>query len=751
MTRSDCTRWLLVRPLAADLVTEFDLIRIVTVCLALGVALPLPGWAQSPGGDSQRSALSCAPITEATPPRALQRTGDLPLQIDAEHFEALPEQSIRVYENVRVEQGDQQLSTGELVYNPETGRIDLPGALDYSDALIDLQATSGWVVTGDNRGRFEQVRYRFQRGEGSGSAGVIDLISETQADVEVFDFTTCDPNDPDWELKASSVALDLEQGRGVARNARLDFKGVPIFYSPWLSFPLDDRRKTGFLYPQFGFSSDDGFDLSVPWYWNIAPNQDATLTPRWIQDRGAMLGAEYRFLTERQRGELNIEVLPDDSEENETRYFGQLRYSAKLARSWRFNANVQRASDENYFIDFGGDLAESALQFLRSSAGVRGSGRTWSLSMVADVFQVLDEGVSESREPYRRLPRLQFNLDQPLSQRFDLMIDSELVYFDRDNGVTGARMDLYPRLRYNWITPGTFLRPTLGFRSTAYELSGADDNSLSRSLPIASIDSGLIFERALQDNRTQTLEPRLYYLYVPFRDQADLPNFDTRNLTFGLSQMFNDNRFSGPDRQGDANQLTAAVTTRVLDNQDGRSLIDFSLGQIFYFRDRRVGLRQTLDSDDNENRSATVAEFNWRPAEAIVVGAGLEWDSQENETQVAQFGLSYRAERGHQIALGYRFRRDRVDQADLRFRLPVGDNLAFIGRANYSFEDDEALELLAGIEYESCCWAVRLIGREYVRKREENRRTALFVELHLKGLGSLGRRPYALFNDLRYQ
>ena len=722
------------------------MIRIAPLALVLTFGLPLPALSQD--GESQRSALSCAPLRSDAPPPALQRSADLPLQLDAQLVESEPGEPIRFRDDVQVKQGDQSLTTDELIYDSATGRIDIPGWLTYTDALIELEANSGWVVTEENRGRFDRVDYRFQRGEGSGSAGVVELLSETRAEVEGFDFTTCDPSDPDWELKASRVELDLDRGRGVARNARLDFKGVPIFYSPWLSFPLDDRRKSGFLYPRLGFSSDDGFDLSAPWYWNIAPNQDATFTPRWIQDRGAMLGAQHRFLTPRQSGQLDLEVLPDDREEDASRYFAQFEYTASLARRWRFDANLRRASDENYFLDLGGDLADSALQFLRSSATLRGSGRTWSMSLSADTFQVLDETVSERREPYRRLPRLQLNVDRPLTAQLDFRLDSEVVYFDRDEGVTGARMDLYPRLRYNWITPGSFLRPTIGFRSTAYELSGGDDDSLTRNLPIASLDGGLIFERALSNGRIQTLEPRLFYLYTPFRDQSDLPDFDTRELTFGFSQLFSDNRFSGPDRQGDANQLTAALTSRVIEQQNGRSLVDFSIGQIFYFRDLRVGLNGQPDPD--RNRSATVAEVNWRPAQAIIASAGLEWDSEADETQVAQFGLSYRPQRGVQLALGYRFRRDRVDQGDLRFRIPVGDSLAFVGRANYSFADNEPLELLAGIEYESCCWAVRLIGRDYVRDRDADRRTAVFVELHLKGLGSLGRRPYPLFADVRY-
>lgn len=703
----------------------------------------MPALAQAAVGGSDRPAQSCVALDEESPRRQLDRDGSSPLRIFSEHFEAPPEMPIRFYQDVQVEQGDQRLETGELIYNRDSGRIELPGLLHYSDALIELKADSGWIETEVSRGRFEQVDYRFVGGEGSGSANLIELLTETTARVEGFDFTTCDPARPDWQLKAGSVELDMDRGQGVARHARLDFKGVPILYSPWLSFPLDDQRKSGFLYPSLGFSSDDGFDLSVPWYWNIAPNQDATLTPRLIQDRGAMLGTEYRFLTQRQRGQLDVEVLPSDRDADRNRYYGQFEYRARLAPRWGASTNLRRASDDDYFVDLGSDLVDSATQYLRSDATVRGSGRSWSLEMMADAFQVLDESVGPGAEPYRRLPRVSLNIDRPLAGALELAMDNELVYFDRDAGVTGARLDLYPRLRYNLLRPGWFIRPELGLRSTSYELSGVANDSLTRTTPIASIDAGMIFERRLANRRVQTLEPRLFYLYVPFEDQTELPAFDTRDLTFGFSQLFHHNRFSGADRQGDANQLTLALTSRLLDAEDGRSVFDVSLGQIVYFRDLEVQLGNR--PVDERDRSATVVEANWRPARAIVASAGLQWDSEENETQVARFGLSYRGRDGRQAALGYRFRRDRVDQADIRFRYPVTGNLNLIGRVNYSFEDDQTLEVLAGIEYESCCWALRLTGREFVRDRDAETRTAVFLELHLKGLGSLGRRPYPLF------
>ena len=719
--------------------------RLSFLALTLMALLPAgPVAAQSMVIGSDRPALSCLPPEDRLEQLEPERGDDLPLLIDAEYFSAVPGQPVVAREQVRVSQGDRSLETEEIIYDLATGRLDLPVLLNYRDAFIAIRADRAWVDVQASRAHFEGVGYQIAGSDGAGQALVIDLLSSTRAELEYFDFTTCDPADPDWQLKARQVRLDLDRGQGVARHARLEFKGVPILYSPWLSFPLGEERQSGFLYPQFGFSSDDGFELRVPWYWNIAPNQDATFTPRWIQDRGTMLATEYRFLTRRQRGQVDLEVLPSDTKADRNRYYGQFGYLTSLRPGWWATVDLKRVSDDDYFVDLGGDLADSAVQFLRSSARVRGTGTRWSADFLADTFQVIDEAVSPAAEPYRRLPRIRLLYDQPLPWRLDFGVDSELVYFDRDQGVTGGRLDLYPRLRWNVLQPGWFFRPELGLRSTAYELDGAENNSITRTTPIASLDGGLIFERpAAGGQRVQTLEPRLFYLYVPEREQDDIPRFDTAELTFGFSQLFHHNRFSGPDRQADANQLTMALTSRLIEVADGQSPLDVSVGQILYFSDLNVQLPGR--PADNRSRSATVAEVNWRPKPRLALSAGLQWDSTENETEVAQFGLSYRGRYSRQVALGYRFRRDRLDQADIRVRYPVRENTNLIGRLNYSFEESQTLEALGGIEFESCCWAVRVTAREFIRDREAETRRAIFLELHLKGLGSLGRRPYPLF------
>jgi len=717
------------------------------ICLALVAGYLASGPVLASDGSSASPEQACVPPGDIPIREAISLREDEPIIVESRHSLGGTTGPINFSGDVELSRGDQRLVTQELVYNPQTGRLDIPTALNYRDGVIAIDADNAWYSSHDEEGRFENVFYRIAGAEGSGHARSIHVYGGEYSQLEGFDFTTCDPESPDWQLKAGRVELDHEEGVGTARNARLDFKGVPILYSPWLSFPLDNRRKSGFLYPVMGFSSDDGLDLAIPWYWNIAPNQDATFTPRWISRRGGWLGSEYRYLGQRHRGQVNAEMLPNDRRTGDDRYYVRAEHRARLAPRWSSSVDFRRASDELYFTDLGSDLEESTIQYLRSSARVTGRGRHWNTEVLADAFQVLDDSVEPGQEPYRRLPRVGLQGDWPLGAGFDLTVDSEVVYFHRDAGITGARGDFLPRLTWTWLRPGGFVRPGLGFRSTAWELDGAEDNSQTRSLPIASLDSGLFFERTTGRGMTQTLEPRLFYLYVPRRDQSDLPRFDTSELTFGFSQLFHYNRFSGPDRQSDANQLTLAATTRLLNPDTGRSQLEFSAGQIFHFRDQAVQLGD--EPPDDRNRSSIISELTWRPTQAISTHLGLQWDPEESETEVAAFGLNFRGRDSRQFALGYRFRRDRVDQADFRVRWPLTGQLNAIGRVNYSFMESEALELLGGLEYESCCWAATLTARQWIRDRLGDSRTAIFLELHLKGLGSLGRRPYEMFNEPR--
>jgi len=327
-------------------------------------------------------------------------------------------------------------------------------------------------------------------------------------------------------------------------------------------------------------------------------------------------------------------------------------------------------------------------------------------------------------------------------------LDSELVYFDRAAGVTGARLDVYPRVVWHHYAHWGFLKPSVGFRYTGYDLDRMGlpgDDSPTRSLPIASLDTGLYFDRYSDDGDTQTLEPRLFYLYVPYRDQAMLPDFDTGQFTFGFSQLFNTNRFAGADRQSAANQLAVALTTRNFNGASGQEKWSFSVGQIFYFEPLRVFLVEPPERYGHY--SPFIAEATWYPSSRISTSAGLQWDWETNRFDVGSFGIRWSGERGQRVGFEYRYRRDRVDQFDFRIFWPINDRWRALSRINYSFSDDDMLEIQGGVEYESCCWAVRTVYRRYLKNRDGDYRDGIFFELNLKGLASLGTRAQDLFRN----
>lgn len=670
-----------------------------------------------------------------------------PLLIEAEALDATKAGEGEIRGNVELRRADQLLSTDRILFDPESQTVTVPGPLSYDDSQVWIRGEQAHYDVLNGSGYFDVLDFGLTGSSAHGSARRAELEGGATSRLYELSYTTCPDENPDWQFRMKELELRHEEGMGSARGARLDFKGVPVLYMPWFTFPIDDRRRTGFLYPSLGHSSDTGIELSIPWYWNIAPNHDATLEPRWFSERGFMLTGEYRFMTRRTQGEIDFDYMPDDRKTGEERYHYVFRHQSAPSDNWRTELVVDRVSDVNYFQDYGTTLRQTARQFLRSSATLRGVGRYWDFELMADDFQVIDESVRPENVPYRRVPRIAFWMDQPLGLGgLTFGLDSEIVAFDRDVGVTGARVDLFPSLYWDRYHRWGFIKPLVGYRYTGYDLDYQGlpgDVTPSRGTAIGSLDAGLVFDRYTSDGGYQTLEPRLYYLYVPYEDQDNLPLFDTGEFTFGFSQLFNPNRFAGGDRLGDTNQLSLAVSTRKFDSRDGAARWSLGVGQIFYFSDRRVQIDD--DPVETQDLSPFLGEFTWYFSPQLSMAAGLQWNWDLSHFDVGTLNLNWRGEEGQQVAFEYRYRTERVDQFDVRVIWPFGERWRVLARVNYSFADDDLLELQGGFEYESCCWAARTVVRRYLRNRDGEYRDGIYLEFSLKGLASIGSGPRGLF------
>ncbi len=701
-----------------------------------------------PGQESPDTAVKSCPRPAIGPviPSAPDRSS-APIILYARQLDAGNNEKGEARGHVELYRADQYLATERIIYDPNSKEITLPVAVAYSDQQVWVRGQRAHYNFADESGIFSLIDYGLTGSSANGSAESIEFIGGHTSQLRQIVYTTCPGEQPDWELSAGELELQHDKGIGVARGAKLKFKGVPIFYAPWFTFPIDDRRKSGFLYPSFRNTNDNGFEFGIPYYWNIAPNHDATIDPRYISNRGFLLSGDYRFLTRKTNGFLNFNYMPDDKETGDQRYHYRFQHRAAPWKRWRTALLLERVSDDQYFLDFGAGLLQTSRQFLRSSATMKGVGRYWNFEIMADDFQVIDDSIEPENEPLRRVPRLTFWVDRPLlSSGFSFGLDSELVYFDRDAGTTGARFDIYPKVYWEHFASWGFFKPSMGYRYTSYDLdqvNPAADNSPQRGTAIASVDAGLYFARLTDQGNNQTLEPRLFYLYVPYENQDDLPDFDTGEFTFGFSQLFNTNRFAGADRQGDANQLSVALTSRTFNGDNGQELWRLSFGQIFYFESQRVELENQAVAD--KNLSPFIAELAWQPIKRLSTVAGLQYDWDENRLDVASLGLRWSGKNGERIGFEYRFRRDRVDQFDFRFFWPINERWRVLSRINYSFAESDVLEIQGGVEYESCCWAVRTVLRRYLKNRDGDYRDGIFFELNLKGLASVGTRTQDLF------
>jgi len=653
--------------------------------------------------------------------------------------------------SAEVIRGERLLGADRIHYNHKSDVVDAVGNVYYQDPTLRLQGAKAKFNLAEDRGHLELAEYRLPTAMARGTARQAELLNKNQARFEDIEYTTCRPGDNSWVLRARTLNTDQESGRGEATHVRVALGGMPVFYAPYFSFPIDDRRQSGILTPSFGMSEELGADVSIPYYLNLAPNYDATITPRIMSRRGLMLAGEFRYLTKNHSGIVTGEIIPDDNDApgnlNSTRGAFSVKERGLLAQNMVLDLDINHVSDEEYLDDFGGSLAVSSVRQLERRADVTYYGRGWSALARLQHFQSTDDTLAAASEAYRRLPQLRFSLERP-DQPFGLTyhLDAEYVQFDHQAKVEGQRYDLLGGLSMPMMRPWGFLTPKVTARYTAYSLdneaAGATDDP-DRFIPTLSIDGGLFFDRQTNwfgNALVQTLEPRAYYLAIPHKNQDDQPDFDTSKNEISFPNLFRENRFNGADRVGDANQLTLALTSRIMEDATGKELLRTSIGSIFYFRDRKVQLNRTTVNED-DTTSEIVAEASARLAEAWSGRVTGQWDPHRSSRNTSKTAvqLHYRDQDRRIFNISHRYNRDISEQTDISTRWPVTRRLSLVGRWYYSLRHNRTMEGFGGFEYDGCCYVVRVVGRHYVNELEaDSANNAIFVQLELKGLSSFG-------------
>lgn len=718
---------------------------IFTVASARAAApAPAPERAPGVGLDPQRGGIGLRVQTELLPPVSPSADEDLPVFVEADMIEGVQGDRLEAHGDVVVRRRGQEVLADRIIYDIKGNQVSANGNVRFRRLGDTLTGDEGVYDLTRDTGTMRNSTYRLAATGGRGVAERIKLLDRDRFHAERATYTNCAVGEDDWYLKVNRLDVDRLADVGVARNATVYFKGVPVLYTPWLDFSLSNERKTGFLAPTMGTTNNSGFEFSLPFYWNIAPNMDYTVSPRFLARRGLMVNNEFRYLEPNYRGEAHVDVLPNDALTGDSRWTYLFRHQQTFTPRLTGNINVQGVSDDHFFVDLSDKIALTSQTNLPREGSLSYNGDWWNLFGRVQSFQTLnnlDTGIVLDT-PYRRLPQLVLRAAQQNLYGADARFFGEVVNFSHPDKPSGFRQVYYPSFEYRFGTPFVYVTPKIGLNYSVYNVRGNDAFSQTRTVPIFSIDTGMRFIREgtlFGRQIDQTLEPRLYYLYIPYRRQDRLPLFDTSVSDFNLSQIFNENRFNGWDRINDANQLTAAATTRLIEPKTGRELLRATLGQRYYFTEQRV----TLDANDvrTSNRSDLLAGITGSLTNNWWLDFGWQYNLDDGKSEKLNTALRYQPQPGKVFNIGYRYTRDYLEQIDLSAQWPVYRNLSLLARWNYSLMDSTLVEALAGLEYNGGCWAVRAVLHSFVTAVNTHS-NGFFVQFELSGLArGVGNNP----------
>ncbi len=747
-------------------------------------------------------ARSCAPkVGKKRPPplaefiltpqeEAARKTA--PTDINSDYFELIDGEVTNFTGSAEMVKADQKLWADYITRNVKNDAINVHGNVTYKDKGMILSSDTGFLDGETGRGVFRNTQLIMPALPGRGTSRLTHIDSNTLSRYENFTYTSCPSGNQDWLLHADKVKINRETGKGTAQGAWFEFMDVPFLYTPYMDFPIDNRRVSGLLSPNFGVTQVSGVDLSIPYYFNLAPNYDYTAMPRYLTKRGFMLRNEFRYLDDMTRGRLIGDILPHDDLTGTTRGQVGFRNDSRFTEKLTAHVDGNWVSDFDYLNQLGSPLNLVDYRNIASVATLNYQSPFGPVNALVNYFQTIDPSTPKDQYPYFYLPRLAHNFNsQILDTGLVFSNETQVSYIQANSSemTTGQRFLLRPKLTYPMDSSYGFFHPaaTLAFNQYAlqnpdkwsalqtstglYTDAGSNENF---TVPIFSMDGGTYFDREFslgESPMQQTIEPRLFYVYIPTVNQQNIPTFDTTPYDFTYYQLFRENRYAGYDRIGDANDLTAAVTSRLIDQNTGIERLRATIGNLVYFQDRKVtAIGPIIDPKTGytfpaygQSFSNIIADVYGGISDNWSVYTAGQYNPSLNEIERGQVGLQYNNKQNQILNVAYRYRRNQLTDGcvpitsgqsyitnnygclnltDVSMRLPIFAGWYAIGRWQYSILDDVTTESFFGFERETCCWRFTLIGRRYLNEIQANgtalSNNAVFFQLELKGLTTLG-------------
>lgn len=679
---------------------------------------------------------------------------DLPVTVQADEMQGQLDRTLILKNNVEMQQGEILLKSDIATYRIIKNEVDLEGNVWMRRLKDNYSGDRATLDMDYGQGHVSNPTYLLGVNGGRGKAERIDFLDKDQAVITDGTYSTCEAPNPDWYVQANTMELDTGRDVGTMKSGTVYFKGVPILGAPYLSFPLSKERKSGILPPTFGATSNGGAELTVPYYFNIAPNRDLTIYPKLIAKRGMQLGLKGRYLGETYEGSLTAEGI-EDNMTHTGRYFLRSEHTQHITKQAKFGWDISKASDDEYISDFSRTISGSSQRLLLRNAYTSYENDYWYAVGRISKYQLLQDVDNPIQKPYDRVPQLFVQGTHNDWHGFDVNVTSEFTRFENtgtlayNKGQTligGDRAYMTSSIAYPIVHPGYFLTPKLTLDATSYKLNNVDvgqRKNFNRVLPTLSLDAGLRFERDFSlsgQGYTQTLEPRLFYVKTPYRDQSDYPNFDSDVTDFNFAQIFSENRFVGHDRIGDANQVTAGLESRLF-RSNGEELLRLAAAQRFYFTQPRVELGNTASTIKN-SKSDVLFSASGQVTSEVKLNGMVQYSQTLDKTVRAHYGASWQPAPKKVLNLRYRLDRsvDDLKQIELSGQWPLFARWYGVARANYSMIDKKVAEGLAGFEYQADCWVFRFVAQR-IPTSSSKTSTSFFIQLELTGFSQIGTNP----------